>query len=62
MSIMAKIKLGRKGLIWLMILHHSLSLKEIRTESQREQGPGGNGLRPMAFSACFLFLFLFYYM
>lgn len=32
---------GRKGFIWLVVPHHSLSLKEVRAGTQTEQEPGG---------------------
>lgn len=61
-----KSKLGRKGFIWLSLLHCSLSLKEARAGSHTGQEPGGRswcrvhggmvltGLLPMALSAWFL--------
>jgi hypothetical protein len=33
-------KTGKKGFIWLMLLHHSLS-KEVKTGTQTGQEPGG---------------------
>jgi hypothetical protein len=63
---MAKNNLGRKGFIWLTILHHCLSLKEVRTGTQigQDQKTGTDaevmeemlltGYIPMACSACFL--------
>lgn len=35
---MTKSKLGRKGFIWFMLLHHSVSSKEVRTGVRQ----GGN--------------------
>ena len=59
-------KLGRKGFIWLIPLDHSLSMEEVRAETQAGLEPGGRSwcsghgeelltdLLPMACSACFL--------
>lgn len=63
---MTKEQLGKKGFIGLILLHCSLSLKEVRTGANTEQEPGGRcwcrghgqmlvtGLFIMACSACFL--------
>ena len=58
--------LGREGFVWLMLPHHSSSLKEVRTGTQAGQEPKGRswcrghggalltGFLIMACSACFL--------
>jgi hypothetical protein len=49
--------LRRERFVWLTFLHHSPSLKEVRTETQTGQKPGGRsltGLLRMTGSACFL--------
>ena len=38
---MTKSKLGRKGFVWLTLLHCSPSLKEAETGIQAGQEPGG---------------------
>jgi hypothetical protein len=63
---MTKSKLGRKGFSWFTLPQHNSPSKEVRTEIQTGQEPGGRGwcrghggelltdLFPMACSAFFL--------